>query len=55
MGHLLKLETNNDDILLLSSAFNLDAANLETEIRLLKQSKELSEVTKQIVKSGWIG
>jgi len=46
MGHLLKLETNNNDILILSYAFNLDAANLETEIRLLKQSKELSESNK---------
>jgi len=35
MGHLLKLETNNDDIFILSSAFNLDAANLEIEIRLI--------------------
>jgi len=46
MGHLLKLETNNDGILLLSSVFNLDAANLETEIRLLKQSTDLSESNK---------
>lgn len=46
MGHLLKLETNNDDILLFSSVFNLDAANLETEIRLLKQFTDLSESNK---------
>lgn len=43
MGHLLKLETDNDDIFLLSSVFDLDAANLATEIRLLKQSTDLSE------------
>lgn len=46
MGHLLKLETDSDDIYLLSSAFDLDAANLETEIRLLKQSSDLPESSK---------
>lgn len=46
MGHLLKLETSSDDIFLLSSLFDLDSANLETDIRLLKQSTDLSESNK---------
>lgn len=46
VGHLLKLETNSDDIFLLSSVFDLDVANLETEICLLKQSTDLSENNK---------
>lgn len=46
MGRLLKLETSSDDIFLLSSVFNLDAANLETEIRLLKQSTDISKSNK---------
>jgi len=46
MGRLLKLETSSDDIILLSSVFDLDSANLETEIRLLKQSTDLSESNK---------
>jgi len=36
MGHLLKLETDSDDIFLFSSLFDLNAANLKTEIFLLK-------------------
>lgn len=37
---------SSDDIFLLSSVFDLDAAYLETEIRLLKQSTDLSESNK---------
>jgi len=46
MAHLLKLETNSDNIFLLSSVFHLDAVNLETGIRLFKQSTDLSESNK---------
>lgn len=47
MGHLLKLETTSADIFILSSVFHLDAANLGTEIRLLKQSIDLLESSKE--------
>lgn len=46
IGHLLKLETDSDDILLLSFVFDLNAANLKTEICLLKQSSDLTESNK---------
>lgn len=43
MAHLLKLETNSDDKILLSSIFDLDASKLETEICLLKRSTDFLE------------
>lgn len=46
MGHLLKLETDSDNIFPLSSIFDLHGANLETEICLFKQSTNLSESNK---------
>lgn len=47
MAHLLKLETDSEDVVLLSSIFDLDASNLENEIRLLKQSTDFSEIKKE--------
>jgi len=46
MAHLLKLETNSNNIILLSSIFDLDASKLETEIRLFKQSTDFLENNK---------
>jgi len=52
MSHLLKLETNNYDIFLLLSVFDLNIANLEIEFVNLNNQPTYQELIKQIVKSG---
>lgn len=54
MGHLLKLEIHSDDIFLLSSVFDLDAVDLETKIRIQKESTNLSESNKAANCEKWI-
>lgn len=54
VGSMLKLETNNEDTKIITSAFNLDFHGLESEIILLKKLENIPKGSNQKACEEWI-
>ncbi|XP_025192029.1 protein FAM200B-like [Melanaphis sacchari] len=54
VGNMLKLETNNEDTIIIASAFNLEFHGLESEIILLKKLENIPKGSNQKACEEWI-